>query len=155
MNNAPTTAPLPSMSPMSPSSLQAGELVRATGARVTQPRIRVLGFLLGHDEPLTHHDILDRLPGAGFDAVTLYRVLEWLTGRGLAHRIAGADGVWRFSANPGKDSHEHAHFQCTTCEAVTCVTDVPLPRKLKLPEGFTGEEVDLLIRGRCARCADK
>jgi Fur family ferric uptake transcriptional regulator len=133
---------------------RAEELIRATGARVTQPRIRVLAFLLAHQEPLTHHDILGRLPGAGFDAVTLYRVLEWLTGHGLAHRIAGAEGTWRFSANPGRDDHEHAHFQCTSCETVTCVTDVPLPRKLKLPAGFTGDEVDLLIRGRCARCAD-
>jgi Fur family ferric uptake transcriptional regulator len=138
-------------------ALRAEELIRATGARVTQPRIRVLAFLLGHDEPLTHHDILARLPGQGFDAVTLYRVLEWLVEQGLAHRIAGADQVWRFSANPGDGGHghEHAHFQCTACETVTCVTDVPLPRKLKLPAGFTGDEVDLLIRGRCARCTGK
>ena len=134
---------------------QAETLIRATGARLTQPRMRVLAFLLEQHEPLTHHEILDRLPGEGFDAVTLYRVLEWLTEQGLAHRIAGADQVWRFSANPDKDGHDHAHFQCTSCEAVTCVTDVPLPRKLKLPAGFTSDEVDLLIKGRCPRCAGK
>ena len=134
---------------------QAETLIRATGARLTQPRTRVLAFLLAQHEPMTHHDILDRLPGEGFDAVTLYRVLEWLTEQGLAHRIAGGDQVWRFSANPDKDGHEHAHFQCTNCEAVTCVTDVPLPRKLKLPAGFTSDEVDLLIKGRCPRCTDK
>ncbi|QGZ42235.1 Fur family ferric uptake transcriptional regulator [Pseudoduganella flava] len=135
------------------STEQAESLIRATGARLTQPRVRVLAFLLAQHEPLTHHDILARLPGEGFDAVTLYRVLEWLTEQGLAHRIAGADQVWRFSANPDKDAHDHAHFQCTRCEAVTCVPDVPLPRKLKLPDGFTSDEVDVLIKGRCPRCA--
>lgn len=139
----------------SQSQSQAAALIRDTGARLTQPRTRVLAFLLDQTEPLTHHDILQRLPGGEFDAVTLYRVLEWLTEHGLAHRIAGAGQVWHFSASPQQAGHRHAHFQCTSCDAVTCVADVPLPRKLNLPAGFTAEEVDLLIKGRCPRCAGK
>lgn len=143
--------------PSKPSSAQQAEaLVRQTGARLTQPRVRVLAFLLAQRHPLTHHEIHAALPGAALDAVTLYRVLEWLTEHNLAHRISGADQVWRFGAAPGADTgdHEHAHFQCTHCDAVTCVNEVPLPRRVKLPEGFLGQEVDFMIRGICPRCRE-
>lgn len=132
---------------------QAQALIRATGARLTRPRTRVLGFLLGQQRALSHHEILAALPGEQFDAVTLYRVLEWLTEHGIAHRIEGADHVWRFSAADGDKGHGHAHFHCTRCEAVTCMSGMPLPARLKLPAGFTSEEVSLLIKGTCPHCA--
>ncbi|QJD98978.1 transcriptional repressor [Massilia forsythiae] len=131
---------------------KAESLIRATGARLTRPRMRVLSFLLEQGRPLTHNEVLEALPGEKLDAVTLYRVLEWLTGHRIVHRIEGADHVWRFSADPDRHGHEHAHFQCTRCETVTCVNDMPLPPKVTLPAGFTSEEVNLLIKGTCARC---
>ena len=134
---------------------QAESLIRATGARVTRQRIIVLDFLLGQDKSLTHHEIQERLSDEALDPVTLYRVLEWLTENELIHRIAGADQVWRFSAGAGQHAHEHAHFQCTKCEQVTCFTEVPLPRKIKLPAGFESQEMDFLIKGTCPRCARK
>jgi len=134
---------------------QAESLIRATGARVTRQRIIVLDFLLGQDKSLTHHEIQDRLSDEALDPVTLYRVLEWLTENELIHRIAGADQVWRFSAGAGQHAHEHAHFQCTQCEQVTCFTEVPLPRKIKLPAGFESQEMDFLIKGTCPHCARK
>jgi len=135
-------------------SQQSELLIRATGARLTQPRTRVLAFLITQDRPLTHHEIHAGLPGATLDTVTLYRVLEWLTDHQLVHRISGADGVWRFGTGTGAGNrdHEHAHFQCTSCDTVTCVNDVPLPRRVKLPEGFVGQEVDFLIKGTCPHC---
>jgi len=134
---------------------QAETLIRDTGARLTRPRTRVLEFLLGQSGPLTHHEIHEQLPGETIDTVTLYRVLEWLTANNIVHRIAGADGVWRFSASPGRHDHDHAHFQCTRCDSVTCFNDMPLPRRPKMPDGFTSEEVDLLIKGTCPHCAGK
>jgi Fur family ferric uptake transcriptional regulator len=132
---------------------QAEEQIRATGARVTRQRIIVLEFLLGQATSLTHHEILEHLADAALDPVTLYRVLEWLTEHELVHRVAGANQVWRFSAGSGHHAHEHAHFQCVQCESVTCVTEVALPKKIKLPAGFQSQEVDLLIKGTCPNCA--
>lgn len=134
---------------------QAETLIRATGARVTRQRVTVLELLLGQEKSLTHHEIQVQLSAEALDSVTLYRVLEWLTENELVHRIAGADQVWRFSAGGGHHAHEHAHFQCTKCEEVTCFNDVPLPRKIKLPEGFQGQEIDFLIKGTCPHCAKK
>jgi Fur family ferric uptake transcriptional regulator len=132
---------------------QAESLIRDTGARLTRPRTRVLMFLLKQNRPLTHHEIHARLAGEPLDTVTLYRVLEWLTANSLVHRIAGADQIWRFSTNGGKQDHEHAHFQCTSCESVTCFNDMPLPRRVKMPTGYTSQEVDFLIKGICPRCS--
>lgn len=130
--------------------------IRSTGARVTRQRVMVLDFLLTQDKSLTHHEIqahLAREAQAELDPVTLYRVLEWLTEHELIHRIPGADQVWRFSAGAGHHAHEHAHFQCTKCEQVTCFTNVALPRKIKLPEGFHTQEIDFLIKGTCPKCS--
>ena len=132
---------------------QAETLIRDTGARLTRPRTRVLEFLLGQPAPLTHHEILQRLPGEPTDAVTLYRVLDWLTANHIVHRIAGADQVWRFGASA--HAHDHAHFQCTRCDSVTCFNDMPLPRRPKMPEGFISQEVDFLIKGICPHCSPK
>ncbi len=134
-------------------TLHSETLIRNTGARVTTSRVKVLDFLLGQTEPLTHHEIQQRLAeDSGIDSVTLYRVLDWLTENQLVHRIGGADQVWRFSAGGGHQSHEHAHFQCTKCATLTCFTDVKLPTALALPEGFRSQEVDFLIKGLCPRC---
>lgn len=131
---------------------QAQELIRATGARVTRQRIAVLECLLRQPTPLTHNEILEQLANEAFDPVTLYRVLEWLSENGLVHRVAGANQVWHFSASAGTSAHEHAHFQCLRCDVITCVSDVALPTKIKLPPGFESQEVDLLIKGTCSKC---
>lgn len=132
---------------------QAVTLIKNTKARVTTARVKVLDFLLSQTDSLTHHDIQEKLSGEAIDSVTLYRVLEWLTENELVHRIAGADQVWRFSAGGGHHAHEHAHFQCTRCDKLTCFTELKLPQTMALPDGFHSQEVDFLIKGLCPRCA--
>ena len=72
--------------------------LRTTGARVTQPRVQVLATILGSDKALSHHEIEALLAGQSIDRVTVYRVLDWLVGQKLAHRISGQDRIWRFGA---------------------------------------------------------
>ncbi len=77
--------------------------IRATGARATPARIRVLQLLRDAPAALTHHDIEAALGDAMLDRVTLYRVLDWLVESGLAHKSADASRVYRFSlAAPGE-----------------------------------------------------
>jgi Fur family ferric uptake transcriptional regulator len=132
---------------------QAVSLIKNTKARVTTTRVKVLDFLLSQTDSLTHHEIQEKLAAEAIDSVTLYRVLEWLTENELVHRIAGADQVWRFSAGGGHHAHEHAHFQCTRCDKLTCFTELKLPQAMALPDGFHSQEVDFLIKGLCPRCA--
>lgn len=124
------------------------------GARVTRDRVRILAELLLADEALTHHELQRRLGyGESVDRVTIYRVLDWLTTQGLAHKHPGDDRVGRFSV-AGHSSHgrpAHAHFQCTECGKVVCLAEL---RQLQftLPDGYRRRDVDVTVRGHCDRC---
>ncbi|MFN9774918.1 MAG: Fur family transcriptional regulator [Burkholderiales bacterium] len=146
---------------------QARERVRATGARVTGARVKVLAVLMQADEALTHTDVQRRLEQGDahelLDRVTLYRVLEWLVEAGLAHRVSGPDRVWRFSAHGDGDGHgaheghgpQHGHFKCRRCERMFCMkASTRLARTVRgmLPDGFAGDEVELTVLGLCADC---
>ncbi|MEQ1518725.1 MAG: Fur family transcriptional regulator [Usitatibacteraceae bacterium] len=141
----------------------AESAIRATGERLTQPRVAVLACLLASDRASSHLDVAGMLAdNHAVDRVTVYRVLEWLVNQGISHRIAGDDRVWRFMINPqestaksaasGPHGH-HAHFTCETCGQTFCL-DKSIPKvDVKLPKGFRPSEIDLVVRGRCAACA--
>jgi Fur family transcriptional regulator, ferric uptake regulator len=133
----------------------ARERIRASGARLTQPRTAVLASLMGAAEAMSHTDVVERLPaGHEIDRVTVYRVLDWLTESGITHRVAGDDRVWRFTlTGPGEHSHEHAHFACTQCGRVECLTSISTASQFRLPRGYVMREVELTIKGVCAKCA--
>lgn len=137
--------------------------IRATGERLTQPRTAVLACLLASGHAASHLDVAHTLSAHhAVDRVTVYRVLEWLVNKGIAHRIAGDDRVWRFmispqhsAANPGLAAQHgnHAHFTCETCGQTFCLDKVAPKVEVTLPRGFRTSEIDLMVRGRCAHCA--
>jgi Fur family ferric uptake transcriptional regulator len=132
----------------------AEEAIRGTGARMTRPRIMVLAVLLAAERALTHTEVESRLPPSReVNRVTIYRVLEWLTEQGLAHKIAGDDRVWRFNAADHAHSGPHAHFQCSDCGQVLCLEPVAAkPSSVKLPAGYRQQQVELTVKGLCADC---
>lgn len=134
----------------SPPMETAQSALRATGARVTQPRVQVLATLLGTERALSHHEIEQALTGQSIDRVTVYRVLDWLVGQGLAHRISGQDRVWRFSALDERRAN-HAHFQCLRCGMVQLLPDVP-EQRVRLPAGYEFERAELTVTGFCSTC---
>ena len=157
--------------------------IRATGDRLTQPRVAVLATLLATDHAISHLDVTDAIAHHHpIDRVTVYRVLEWLVSMGIAHRIAGDDRVWRFmlshpptttahhegKAEGGrkktkegngnymvKTHHQHAHFTCNDCGQTFCLDDMPPKLDLKLPIGFKTVDIDLKLRGQCAHCTTR
>ena len=131
----------------------ARERIRGTGARMTAPRVQVLAAMLAANRVLSHHEIEERLGSARLDRVTLYRVLDWLVEEGLAHRIAGADRVWRFSVS-GEAHESHAHFQCNRCGSVLCLDELSARKPVvHLPRGYRPERLELTVTGVCARCS--
>ena len=145
----------------------AREQVRESGLRVTTARVRVLAELSASGGLLSHQDIEQRLGRHRIDRVTLYRVLDSLAEHGLVHRVAGNDRTWRFGVGRGATSgatagagasvarelHErHAHFQCSDCGKVVCLSEVAAGRALRVPRGYRAESVELTVRGRCPQC---
>lgn len=142
------------MKPISSDAITS--LLRARGARVTVPRRLVLQLLCAADCALTHQEVEARLSRTrAVDRVTLYRVLEWLSRNGLAHKIAGEDRVWRYNASTHADDSGHAHFSCSGCGTTTCLDDPVAPVRVVLPAGYVTEQVELTIKGRCSHCAGK
>jgi Fur family ferric uptake transcriptional regulator len=133
---------------------RAEALVREAATRATRPRIEILAVLLAAPRALTHHEIERAVKrSVGMDRVTIYRVLEWLVARGLAHRISGDDRVWRFNAIDEEHArHQHAHFKCNDCGEVICLQAAAAARAVALPTGYRPQEVELTVKGVCAGC---
>ncbi len=122
------------------------------GERATEARRRTLEVLFSVERPLSHAEIEAKLATHGsLDRVTLYRVLDWLVARGLAHKIEGHDRVWHFSAT-AVDTLGHAHFYCTDCNKMYCLSGIKPAFALSLPPGFRLGEADLSLRGTCPDC---
>lgn len=125
--------------------------IRATGARVTDARVRVLAVLLSANRAIGHQEIEHILANFRVDRVTLYRVLEWLLSVRLAHRSIGGDRVWRFMAKHARHA-PHAHFECNSCGLLSCLQESAVP-PLRLPRGFRRQSVEITVRGWCGACA--
>ena len=138
--------------------IDAKKQLKQVGLKLTQPRILVLATLLSCDEPLTHQQLEKKLKT--IDRVTLYRVLECLIEHDLAHKLSGADRVWRFEACSHRKAHKmhhiHPHFHCDICQRFICLGNNAefhmLHMQLALPEGFEGKSMDVTINGLCDGC---
>jgi Fur family transcriptional regulator, ferric uptake regulator len=166
------TMQLPATSAPDAEALAEAQL-RAKAVRITAARVKVLAALLNARCACSHQDMQESL--AAMDRVTLYRALDCLTEAGLAHKIAGDDRVFRYSAGaehgeraagatqtPLADGqqHQHGHFKCTRCAKVFCLenaADARLQATLQqlqnsLDGGFQCHEIELTIKGWCADC---
>lgn len=131
----------------------AESLIRDTGARMTTARVQVLKVLLNAGRALTHNEVEDKLGrNHSIDRVTVYRVLDWLTESGLAHKITDSDRVWRFNAAGERHGGEHAHFTCTCCARTICLDEAPAAKAPKLPAGYRSHQVEVTVRGLCDDC---
>jgi Fur family ferric uptake transcriptional regulator len=132
----------------------AEALIRRTGDRVTAARVQILAVLLNAGSALTHSEVEARLGKvASIDRVTVYRVLDWLTQVGLAHRITEADRIWRFIVLPEGRSAGSAHFTCTCCSHTISLPGRISARSPRLPAGYRVQQRELSIRGLCSGCA--
>lgn len=132
--------------------LRAQAAIVNLGERATEARRRTLEVLLNAERPLSHAEIEAAFARRdALDRVTLYRVLDWLVAKGLAHKIEGRDRVWRFNAS-ADDSRGHAHFCCTHCSKIYCLTGIKPAFVLSLPPDFQLEEAELSLRGLCPDC---
>lgn len=137
-------------------AVDTSSLIRATGARVTRGRVRVLDVLQAAARPLAHAEIEAALAASRElppDRVTLYRILDSLVEGGLALKAVDTRGVFRFSAPQTNRQHAgHVHFRCVRCGGVFCL-DAPPPPPPRLPRGFRLQEIEFDVRGVCPQCS--
>lgn len=121
---------------------------------VTDSRKKILSLFLSSKDALAHGDI-EKKAGEKFDRVTVYRTLQTFVEKGIIHTIPTSDNSVRYAlckeCDEGHHHDEHVHFVCNNCGKTICLDDVVSP-KIELPEGYTADNVQVVINGTCRDC---
>lgn len=132
----------------------AGVRLGAEGERMTPARLRVLELLLAAGEPVKAYDLIARFGVDGQPAKppTVYRALEFLERKGLAHRIASISAY--VACTEGAAAHAAAFLICDCCGATEEVT-APLADGLDraaADAGYSIARTTIEAHGRCPAC---
>lgn len=132
-------------------------LMRPRNSELSQHSRKILELLQKQEKPLTAYEILGRLHKCGIKApTTVYRALNMLVKRGLAHRIESLNA---FTACHGGEAAHVAHFAvCRNCHAAIEIHDDRLGkliREMAQRLQFQVERDVLELLGLCRDCAAK
>lgn len=132
----------------------AGARLTADGERMTAARARVLELLLAAGEPVKAYDLIARFGEDGQPAKppTVYRALEFLERKGLAHRIASISAY--VACASGDADHAAAFLICDCCGATEEVA-APVAEGLDraaLAAGYAITRTTVEAHGRCPAC---
>ncbi|MBA2721304.1 MAG: transcriptional repressor [Methylibium sp.] len=104
--------------------------------------------------PLLPQEVLEsaqnQVPGLGI--ATVYRTLKQLVDEGELRAVRLPGDNPRYES---VDHGHHHHFQCTACQRVFDVHACPGNLDRLAPDGFTVEDHDLTLYGRCLTCQPK
>lgn len=120
--------------------------------RNTRQRSAIREAITQADRPLLPQEVLDAaqqvVPGLGL--ATVYRNLKGLVEEGELQAVNLPGENTRFE----RAGHQHHHhFQCRQCQRVFDVHACPGDLSRLAPQGFTVEDHDLTLYGRCKECA--
>ncbi|HKK63461.1 MAG TPA: transcriptional repressor [Bacteroidales bacterium] len=129
-------------------------LLHKNGLSKTRSRLNILQILEETNIPLSGKDICSQLQNK-CDKSTVHRTLNSLYNKNILQRIIVDHEVkyaLRIDLN-GEKKHkgDHLHFKCSKCDAIFCLTDIEI-QDYQLPDGFTKEENQFLIIGKCKEC---
>ncbi|GAA0870659.1 Fur family transcriptional regulator [Brevundimonas basaltis] len=132
----------------------AGTRLTAEGERMTAARSRVLALLLAAGEPVKAYDLIARFGEDGQPAKppTVYRALEFLERKGLAHRIASISAY--VACTSGGRDHAAAFLICDCCGTTREVSS-PVAGDLGRAAdaaGYAIERTTIEAHGRCPAC---
>lgn len=120
--------------------------------RQTPQKAAILRTLEREDRPLSPLEILElsraEVPALG--QATVYRVIKAFLDDGLIAAVAMPDGAPRYEV-AGKEHHHH--FQCRKCDRVYEIFACAGGISALTPKGFTLEDHEIMLFGRCATCA--
>jgi Fur family transcriptional regulator, ferric uptake regulator len=135
--------------------MDAKHLLNHHDLRITDSRVNILSAFLENNYALSEQNIERQLNG-NCDRVTIYRTLKTFVDKGLLHKVMDENNGIKYALctdTCGEEGHrhEHAHFKCQECGGTSCLENVPI-QEIKLPDGFTKVESNLLILGICNKC---
>jgi Fur family ferric uptake transcriptional regulator len=120
--------------------------------RNTRQRSAIRDAIAQADRPLLPQEVLDaaqkEVPGLGI--ATVYRNLKVLVEESELQAVNLPGENPRFEL---VGHQHHHHFQCRQCQRVFDVHACPGDLSRLAPQGFTVEDHDLTLYGRCSDCA--
>lgn len=128
----------------------------AEGERMTAPRRRVLELLLTAAEPVKAYDLIARYgeDGQAAKPPTVYRALDFLERKGLAHRIASISAYVACTSASDTPGHAAAFLICDCCGATQEVATPASPAFALAADaaGYAIERTTIEGHGRCPAC---
>ena len=131
------------------------QILKRNQLSVTASREKILQLFLEQPGALAHGDI-EKKAGEKFDRVTVYRTLQIFVEKGIIHTIPTADNsilyaLCKDDCEEGHHHDHHIHFVCTQCNNTYCLDDVVTPA-IRLPQGYTSTQIDVVVEGTCKNC---
>lgn len=89
------------------------------------------------------------------DKSSISRVLQLLSANKLIHCIEDGRGILRYELCRGNKhcsvDDMHAHFYCTNCGELFCLTDIQAP-VIDVPDEFRVDSISYMLKGICPDC---
>lgn len=128
--------------------------LESRGVKPTSTRLLVYRALAEHRHALSLRELDDVLDTV--DRSTIFRALTLLLEHHLVHAIEDGTGIAKYEVCEGDDDcsvdDQHIHFYCLRCHRTYCFHTIHIPQ-IQLPEGYTTEGVNYLVKGLCPSCA--
>ena len=132
------------------------KLLALRDIKPTANRLLVLREMLAADRAFSLLDLEDRL--VTMDKSTIFRTITLFLGHHLIHAIDDGSGSLKYALCSSDCNCEvddlHTHFYCEACHRTFCFKQIHIPR-VTLPEGFSMNSINYVIKGLCNECARK
>ncbi len=131
----------------------ADNILSKKNVKSTAMRKLVLDVLLEKQKAISLFEIEQQFEKV--ERSTIFRTLKTFQENSIIHPIDDGTGAVKYAlCNDGCTcSFEdlHVHFLCVRCGQTTCLKELSIP-EIKLPDNFSFESANYVIKGRCASC---
>ena len=131
--------------------MKAVDVLSSHHLKRTSCREGIIEVIMASEQALSENEIREKLYGH-YDRTTFYRSFKTLEKHKIIHKIYIDNQTVRYALdNSITHKKEHPHFYCNDCHVVQCLDFEPISG-FRLPEGYTENETEIIIKGTCANC---
>ena len=127
--------------------------LKSRNIKPTAMRQLVYGVLSKQKKALSLIEIEQKFDNV--DRSTIFRTLRTFQDNLLIHSVDDGTGSVKYALCDEDCTCSlndlHIHFLCTKCGQTLCMKNMPIP-DLDLPEGFSFEGANFVIKGTCPNC---
>lgn len=126
--------------------------LKGVSLKITPARLAAMKLFESHNKPLDAAGIINYLAEKlDIDRVTVYRILNAFTQKGLLRKIEFGEGKARYELNKGK----HHHLICQGCDAIEDISDCGVEvveKRINQKKNFLIKRHSLEFFGLCTKC---